>query len=202
MKEKIILWTFQTSGAWNQINQKGYLIGSKEFIDTTYLAGFEWMKSKMIEKIGSPEIESQFPLWAWYQHLDKFNKKPDLRRSGHLPKNTKGVRIKFLKNKNEVLLSDFELWHQPLYYKGYIGKNEADSLEFETRLRDSGIKNLKFEDYPSEIKDTIVNSWEKIFDLEFYDNYFTTHKDNKMIQACFWRLNLSDIISVDQFIGK
>lgn len=202
MEKHLTLWSIQTLEAWNQLNQKGFLLGSKKFIDQDYFEAYEWMKSRMIEKLGLPKTDSQYPLWAWYQHQDKNNRKPDLRRSGHLPKNTPGVRIEFSKSNTEVLLSDFELWHQPLFYKGYIGLNETKSIEFEDHLIDLGLKNMEFSDYPNNIKKAIINSWENLFNLNFNDKYFTTDMDNKMIQACFWQLNKSEITKVDHFIAK
>ncbi|UYZ73367.1 DUF3841 domain-containing protein [Moraxella bovis] len=53
-------------------------------------------------------------MWAWY-HAHGANKpKPDLRKSGHLPKGERGVRIEFTLPKERVLLSNFDGWHAVL----------------------------------------------------------------------------------------
>lgn len=199
---KLRLWSIQSFEAWENLKKQGFLIGSKEFAETCFLEGYNWMRKKMKERLGPPCNPNQYPLWAWLQYSDKNHKKPDLRRSGHLPRNTPGVRIEFFKDESEVLLSDFDLWHQPLYYKRYIGDNEVDSINFDKQIEEGRLKDIEYFELPVETKKMIEDSWEKLFDLEFNDNYYTTSIDEKMIQATFWQLNLEDIVSVDHFVAR
>lgn len=200
--QKIRLWSIQTIEAWDELNQKGFLVGSKQYVEQEYLEGYEWMRQKMIEKIGKPKSTSQYPLWAWYQHYDKSKKKPDLRKTGHLPKGVRGVRIEFTANQKDVLLSDFLLWDLPLFYKSFIGDTEKEYEEFDKIVEEKKLTDISFHEYPKHLKEKIINSWEKIFDLNFNDSYFTTTKENKMIQACFWELDLKQVIRIDKFIAR
>ena len=82
------------------------------------------------------------PIWAW-------QRKPDLRRSAHLSKGEKGVRLQLEVPEDLVLFSEFNAWHSVLN-NSYIGKTMQE-----------------FEDYfayklnPSE--EEKVESWNLIF---------------------------------------
>ncbi len=106
---KIKLWTIQDERGWNELQSKGILIAKKEFIDPYFRTGYDWMRNQMNSRIEYRNKEIQYPIWAWYQSVNKKRKKPDLRESGYLPKGNQGYRIEFIKNSKDVLLSDFEL---------------------------------------------------------------------------------------------
>jgi len=67
----------------------------------------------MEQRIGNSEFKNQYPIWAWYQHQDANRRKPDLRRTGHLPAGTNGVRIdlKRIKMKFSYQISYFGIFH-------------------------------------------------------------------------------------------
>lgn len=160
------------------------------------------MIKQMEKRIGKSEIQNQYPIWAWYQY-DGVNKmKPDLRRKGHLPTGTDGIRIEFEKKINDVLLSDFVLWHYPLSYKSIIAESEIQEHKFEHKLEKLQLGNVKMEDMPKEIQDEIINSWEKIFDIDFEDPYYTSKINEKMIQACCWDIKESEIIKIEKFKAR
>lgn len=130
----------------------------------------------------------------------KLKKKPDLRSSGHLEKGKIGYRIEIQKNKNEVLLSDFELWHYVLN-NWYLPESEEDSKAFDKRIQlqypmtsDDDIKNFE--------KKVIEDSWGKIFDMSFEDPYIASPFDEKSIQATFWELSIEEVIKVDKFKSR
>ena len=156
----------------------------------------------MKTKIGLPKIKNQYPIWAWYQYHDSKHRKPDLRRNGHLPKGTKGIRIEFDKPTNKVLLSDFILWHSPLSYKSYIAENEKEREQFENKLIKLRIEGVSFQKLPKKIKTEIENSWQRIFEMNPKDENYTDKKDKKMIQACCWQINKSEIRKIETFIAK
>ena len=99
------------------------------------------MMNQMEKRIGKSEIDNQYPIWAWYQHQDISKRRPDLRKSGHLPIGTAGVRIEFEKNYQQVLLSDFVLWHFPLSYKSIIAENKTEYHKFESKLHQLKLDN-------------------------------------------------------------
>jgi hypothetical protein len=51
-----------------------------------------------------PNYLGEYPIWLW-------TKRPDLRKSAHLPKGEPGVLLKVEIDNNRVLLSDFQAWH-------------------------------------------------------------------------------------------
>ncbi len=193
-KMKIKLWTIQNESGWNELNKNGVLIPKEEFVEPAFKAGYEWMKSQMSDRIGKPKSRTQFPVWAWYQYFDSNKRKPDLRKSGHLPSGTLGYRIEIEKEQRDVLLSDFVLWNWPLFYRDYIANSEKEAVEFERKL--CGKELTKMEE------NQIEKSWEKIFDMNFDLDYYTLPFAEKKIQATFWELRLNDIIKVDKFIAK
>ncbi len=100
------------------------------------------------------------------------------------------------------MLSDFVLWHFPLSYKSYIGDNGKDGRLFDKKLKQLGLYHKNFEELPLEIKAEIEASWQKIFDLDFEDSYWTSLKKDKAIQATFWELLESDIVKIDYFTAR
>lgn len=199
---KITLWTIQDINGWNELNDNEILCANEDFINPEWKSGYDWMKKQMEKRIGLPKNKNQYPIWAWYQYFDSKKMKPDLRHSSHLPTGTEGVRIEFTKDESEILLSDFNLWHNPHSYKDFIGNNEDEALIFERNLIDLGLENERFDTYPISIKNKIIKSWDKIFNMEFEDEYYTHPFSDKMIQATFWDLRLDEIVKVKKFIAR
>ncbi len=196
---KIKLWSIQNVDKIDEIKATGKLICLKNLFSIEWDDEYKWMIKQMEKRIGKSEVQSQYPIWAWYQHRDSNKRRPDLRKSGHLPIGTNGIRIEFEKNINEVLLSDFVLWHYPLSYKSIIAESEIEHNKFELKLEKLQLSNTKIEEMPKEIQYEIINSWEKIFDIDFEDQYYTSKKNEKMIQACCWDIKESEIVNIDKF---
>lgn len=100
------------------------------------------------------------------------------------------------------MLSDFTLWHHPLGLPYYIGDTEEDTLAFEAELESLGCDTRLSDTSPTKYQQKITKSWEKIFDMYFDDPYFSSHFSEKSIQATFWQLHLSEVVSVRYFICK
>jgi hypothetical protein len=199
---KIKLWSIQVVDKIDEIKSTGKLICLKNQFSIEWDNEYKWMIKQMEKRIGKSEVQGQYPIWAWYQYQDVYKRKPDLRRSGHLPNGANGIRIEFEKNINEVLLSDFVLWHYPLSYKSIIAKNEMEDEKFERKLKKLKLNNANFKDMPIQIQDEIIASWERIFDSEFENKYYTHKKDKKMIHACCWDINESEIVKIDKFKAR
>ena len=74
---------------------------------------YDWMKEQMRNKDLPPDDKAQHLFWAWAWSGDLNKKSIDLRtRKAH---NLKGQMILTLE-KDDILLSDFELWHYVLNY--------------------------------------------------------------------------------------
>ena len=180
------LWSIQEASKLDEINSTGKLICTENKYSLEWDNEYKWMAGQMNEKIGLPKNENQYPIWAWYQYQDSKHKKPDLRKSGHLPSGTNGSRIEFEKSIENVLLSDFVLWHYPLSYKEIIANNEKECDEFELRLKTLKIDKTEYRQLPENIQKEIEISWQRIFDMDFEKEYYTHRKDEKKIQALRW----------------
>ncbi len=194
------LWTIQTNTAWRELKRLGYLSCRRSFADRDFLPAYDWMASQMTTRIRRPRIASALPLWAWYQHDTAKRPRPDLRRSGHLPRGTRGYRIQFTIAEEEVLMSDFELWHYVLNY-WYLPSSERDAERFNARcqsLRCSWDTPPRDQHLNAEIQ----SSWERIFDLEWSNSYVAAPKPKKSIQATFWQLTYSHVTTAESFIAR
>jgi len=140
-------------------------------------------------------------MWAWYQEGDG-HKRPDLRSGGYLERGRRGVRIEFEIDPQQVLLSDFTLWHHVLNY-WYVARSEADDLAFERLVEAQGWGNPPPHPFPDPaIHGRVVRSWDRIFDIDFEDEYVTGPLDRKAIQATFWELRLDDVRDVTHFRAR
>jgi hypothetical protein len=74
--------------------------------------------------------------------------------------------------------------------------------KFERKLKKLKLNNANFKDMPIQIQDEIIASWERIFDSEFENKYYTHKKDKKMIHACCWDINESEIVKIDKFKAR
>ena len=195
------LWTIQTQRALQCLRKHGYLRGQRTFADRDFLAAYDWMAVQMRDRIGRPpSTRVSIPIWAWQQYDGIHKKRPDLRRSGHLPVGTRGYRIGFAVPENRVLLSDFELWHYALNY-WYLASSESDAESFEKQY-----PNLRcsWSTPPTDqqINSAIKHSWRRMFDLDWHDPYVTGHKHEKSIQATLWQLDESWVTTVDEFVAR
>ena len=109
------LWTIQTKDTWARAEESGVLkcnelhIDADKEIDSWLRPAYDWMVRQLEQRVKNYP-RNKYPIWAWY------HPKPDLRRSGHLPRGTSGVRVEFLVSSDRVLLSDFEAWHAVLNF--------------------------------------------------------------------------------------
>ena len=195
------LWTIQTQPALQCLRQRGYLRCQRTYADRDYLAAYDWMAAQMRDRIGRPpSTRISIPIWAWKQYDGTHKKRPDLRRSGHLPSGTHGYRIGFTVPDNRVLLSDFQLWHFALNYS-YLASSELDAETFDAKhpnLRCSWFAPPNDRQIDSAIK----LSWQRIFDLDWHDPYATDPKNEKSIQGTLWQLDESWITTVDEFVAR
>jgi hypothetical protein len=189
---KVTLWTIQDEKAWQELNRKGVFIPKEKFVPSDFKKGYDWLKNQMIQRIGKPKYNKQYPIWAWFHHQDEKNKKPDLRKSGHLPTGTNGYRIEIQKDINDILLSDFELWHYVIN-DWYLASSRKDDKSF-----NKDVKNKS----PQYIKSKKERSWEKVFDMDFKLSDYALPFQKKSIQATFWSLKLHEVIKVDKFVAR
>jgi len=194
------LWTIQTEEAWRTLTERGYLCCSQAVVDRDFIPACQWMESQMITYIGHPANGIALPLWAWYRYNNDRHQRPDLRRSGHLPRGTRGYRIEFVIPDDDVLLSDSELWHYVLNY-WYFPDSERDGAT-SSALHDCPPCSWSQPPRNQCVNKMIWISWERVFDLDWSDEYVAAPRENQSIQATFWQLDLVQVTTVDSFIAR
>jgi hypothetical protein len=93
------------------------------------------------------------------------------------------------------------LWSFPFSYQSYIGLNEAESVAFDEMLHEKGLYYKNLGQLPKDIRKEIVESWDRVLDLDYCDPYHASPRANKSIQATFWTLSVDEIIKVEEFIA-
>ena len=138
---------------------------------------------------------NKYPVWAWYRP------KPDLRRSGHLPRGTSGVRVEFIVSSDRVLLSDFEAGHAVLNC-WYLSLSEIESENWDIRCERAGIE-IGWENWPppAPFKEEITRSWERIFDLKLLKKH-SEWTGGEAIQACIEKIYLEEVVNVTYFKAR
>lgn len=196
------LVTFQTLDAYESLITNGCLIADEKFINLKkYGAAYNWITHKMLDRnILNP---NQYPLWAWYK-CGKYKCPTKNTMLGYFgAEQEKLVKIVFEKDDNEVLLTDYKLYHF-LLTNSYLPSSLADLNNF-NKLKElkqvsdedllAYIRRDKFASYRTdkdfnEINEIVHKSYDKVLNLTF-----------DHIQACVWDIKLSEVKSV-QFINK
>lgn len=196
------LWTIQPISWYEKLLENDFIYGDANLsnVDENFKYAYNWLMQQMENKVSKKPFENATPIWAWYQYKNEQKPKPDL-RSNHLPKGTRGVRIEFVKNENDVLLSDYDLWHYPLNY-WCIHDNEKQEKAFDKLLETEKVNFIDKEKYTPVLKNKVEMSWHKIFDLNNATEYAANRKEQKSIQATFWKLSVKEIIKVDYFTTR
>lgn len=203
------LWTIQGYGAYEKFLQTGNLTA-----DENYLFGgedmrfaYDWMAGKMKKQGIDPPKGINYPVWAWYQKDGK-RKRRDLREWGYANRGEKMVQLTIEIDDKDVLLSDFNLFNSILNY-WYLPEDEIDDETFEEEYTALGYEQIDFQNFniqTQEMKDIrrkIVESWEKVFDLEKEDNnWLYGRNSDKSIQATFWKLKSEQVLKAEVFIAK
>lgn len=141
----------------------------------------------MAKRIGTDS--RRCPTFAWYRY-DSKHPRPDLRSTGHLPTGTHGVRIEIKVADEQVLLSDFNMWHSVLN-QSYLSGNEKEGQQIEAQLKADTL-----------IRQMIEDSWNRIFDLNFGDWRSWGKRSERIIQACVESVSLEQVRRVDHFIAR
>ena len=136
----------------------------------------------------------RYPWWGWARP------KPDLRRTGHLPQGTRGVRLELELADDQVLLSDFDAWHVVLN-RGYLALNEAEFDDFYRRF-DESVPDPHAWPLPEPWHTLIVSSWERIFDLETQAAASDWWGAVTHIQVTFECLQLRNVQHIACFVAR
>ena len=179
----MLLYTIQPETLYEKLLKEKELTNNGTFLSDfgkDFCCKYEWITKQMrLHGIDQPH-DAKYPFWAWYKYSSKKNK-PDLRHAGHAIHGTKCVCLELAISDNDVLLSNFDLWHCVL----------NDMPVFEEADWDSSYAAYK----ALSIKEQFIikeKSWEKIF-TDFYDS---------PIQATFWQLTFQNVREVRFFTAR
>jgi len=163
---------FKTYKAWETAKQIGYLTGDQIYIFPEFINSYHWMMKQMEKEIS--HYSNEYPVWLWTE-------RPDLRKSGHLEKGTRGILLKVRIDSSRVLLSDFLAWHS-VFYNSYVSVDEEDEIN------------------NSMNQSLIEESWQRIFDFDF----LKSHPDWGVvqIQGVTGKVSINEITLVKDFIGR
>ena len=98
---------------------------------------------------------------------------------------------------SEILLSDAVFWLHAYSYQAYVPSSDEEGNVFDLELQELGLENEFFENLPSNFQKRIVQSYDRIFDLNNYSDI-----SEKSLQATFWSLKLSEVIKVEYLIAR
>lgn len=192
---ELILHMELTDEAHSVLKRDGVLVNASDLIgDQDWLPAYEWLTSKMLERLPAPTSDwKPWPLWAWLR-IDGKEKGFRISEPGNW-------MVKFRKPANQVLLSDYVKWHSPLnlsFLPDYAADEAAADREydeFQELLAKAGligvhelIEKSKHESSLHHLLDTVHRSWDRAFDVE----------NAGTVQATFWQLDLLEVISARQ----
>ena len=183
----MILWTIQAEGAWRRAQRSGFLRADGRRQWRSLQEAYRWMGGEMRRRIGNPPRGVRYPIWAWLQYENRVVKRPDLRRTGHLPSGTRGALIQFDIAEDQVLLSDFELWHYVLN-RWYLPQTSSETRD--------AVDNV-----PTDAR-SLRASWQRIFDLDWSLAGVSAPRGDKSIQATLWQVPISAVRSVRPFRAR
>lgn len=181
------LWTIQHEAAWHQAETTGVLKADGRRVEACYRPAYRWLSAYMRRQL--PSYAAAYPIWAWAQP------KPDLRRSGHLPPGSRGVRIEFIAPNEEVLLSDFDAWHAVLM-QSHLALDEAEADAFEAE--ETAAKNEPARQ--AKLQRVIEASWLCIFNLELWQPVEASQPSP--IQATLGKVSVEQVVRVDYFRAR
>ncbi|UUV14482.1 DUF3841 domain-containing protein [Clostridioides difficile] len=159
-------YTIQTLEFWNNNKNNKYLSNDYSLIVEDFDIPYKWMYSQMIERI--PKFDDSM-IWVW-------SKRPDLRCSAYLERGSKGVLLEIEISEDNVLLSEFDLWHLPLM-------------------------DIAVEIYEDEQIEKKV-SWERIFDLELCSKLNEVNIEDLTLQGVTSKVPLSNVRLIKEFVAK
>lgn len=176
------LWSFQTTEMVEKLRDGKTLfcnpMFSTFFEDREFLRSYSWIVEQMENRVPKPE-DAVWPIWAWHtQH--GLQKKPDRRRYMFRDYSDKDSIVEFEIPESEVLLSDFDDWHNVLNNFPILSEREFE----EWTPRDS-------EGYPIVSEEFKTESWKKIF-----------HTTGDFVQACVWSIPPESVIKVHSLKKK
>lgn len=186
------VYTIQTTAFFETLTRNGIVYCNQESpwcLDNRLQ--YDWIAEQMRKRIGEPPFpEIRYPIWVWQQyHSSKASVPPMSPKEIH-PCEKEAVMLELEVPDSKVLLSDLDLWILPLNSWAICGKRE-DKLLYKELGEYEKIHSKCYEmhEYPPTIRQKIINTWERVFDLDTFDPYQSVHiRKNRSIQGTIWYL--------------
>ena len=187
----MILWTFQEEEIYQSILETGKYIcdpAKSSMMDLDMKPAYDWLVTQMKERVGSPPEGVTYPVWAWYAQKSQ-HQKPDLRTERWCYGNggEKYVCLEIEVPDEQVLLSDFDLWH-------FVLNNHLIS---ETETEDTELEKIYESLSPEKQFEMKYENWKRVFDVSPLDNEWM--RRGEWVQATFWVLTKDMIRKVRHF---
>ena len=185
------VWHIVSRNGFERMQRNGLKRGHSDFIcDEFFRDAYGWMIEQMEQRLSSIRPESAYPVWVWYRYNGTAESKPDVNDPYGEP-NQPLVLLELEVPENEVLLSDFELWHAVLN-------------DFAIDLDDKNCRAVfgcSWESLAGTDLERKRKSWEVIFDLNFNDEEWTSPPETRAIQGCIWELKWEYVKSYHHFLS-
>ena len=184
------LWTKQPVEVWNILQETGEYIcdisQSKFCNGKKIVAAYDWMVKQMEERVGPRPKGVIYPVWAWHTQEGK-HQAPDLRK-GYNWTYSKSVWLEVEIPDSEVLLSEYNDWHNVL--NDGFNDNSMNEAEWEAQ-------HEWFDSLPREEREKAkLKSWERIFDVTPFEAPDGWRRNGRFVQATFWVLRLENVKKV------
>ncbi len=196
----MILWTLQSPAAVEALERDGVLVATSGDPEPSYRSAYHWMAAQMSHRIGPPEKATR-PLWTWRAWQGR-RARPDLRSTGHFPRGSRGARIEFTVEPEQVVLSDFSLWHYVLNY-WYLPASLTDQRAFEATVSAAGLDFFRTKPLPDPaLHSRIEASWQRIFELDRFIRGISEPRTHRSIQATLWSLPQPAVRKITWFTAR
>ena len=186
------VYTIQSIDFWKTLMRDGIVYCNQEsYWCQNFRLQYDWMAEQMRKRIGEPPLpEIKYPVWVWQQFNSKKAPTPKMSPKEINPEENEAVMMELEVPDNEVLLSNLNLWMLPLNSWAISSKRENKMLYQELgEYEKTHGKCFTMTEYPPAIRQKIIDSWVRVFDLDTFDPYRSSHiRKNRSIQGTIWYL--------------
>lgn len=180
------LWTIQDYTVFEILKTQGsYCYNKTSLMEDCFESAYRWIGQQMKQKVGNPPKGIEFPIWAWYR-IDGWNKRPDMRKA-EFKVAKKSVLLEIEIPDNEVLLTDFDNWHNVIYDAIYYDADDRNLSEEEWE------KAVEKEDAYYE---TLSEEQQRTYKEKSWERIICSSHSNSLpdyVQATFWELKKEQI---------
>ena len=192
---RLKLWTMQPVEVYDILLRDGiFRCDPSKIPEPSFANSYGWLMDQLDKKCKKPD-NVQLPIWAWFR-FNKMEKKPDLRHNCYGMRGEKMVCLELDVPDEEVLLSDFDLWHHPLNNWWLDDCFRPDYNEDDYDKAHKWFDSLTKEEQKKEKE----KSWHQIFNIEPFESDWILR--GHYVQAIFWELKQEYVKKVQYFTAR